>query len=315
MDVLSDVLRTLHLNSRLEFRAEFTAPWGFHASACAGRAALYIVSWGNCLLEVEGAEGPIALSGGDMVLLPCGDSHILRDSPTTPTPTMPREAFLATRLGQERKDPHASEESGAGTLLTAGWFAFESHLATPFLTALGSLIHLRGEEASRLWLETILKLFCLEARESQPGAEIATARLMDLLFIQLIRASMAEHRGQGGNCSGNFLRALFDSQLGRALERIHIAPERAWTVAELASEVGMSRTAFAMRFSRVAGIPPLTYATRWRMLKAGELLRNGEATLSEVAARVGYDSEAAFRTAFKREMGIAPGRYRQRKTL
>jgi AraC-like DNA-binding protein len=104
---------------------------------------------------------------------------------------------------------------------------------------------------------------------------------------------------------------LADRQLAPALEQIHQRPDHPWTVAELASQVGMSRTAFAMRFTRVAGIPPLTYLRRWRALKATDLLGRGDVTLAEVAAHVGYDSEAAFAKAFKRELGVAPGAYRQ----
>ena len=134
------------------------------------------------------------------------------------------------------------------------------------------------------------------------------SRLADVLFIQIVRGHLATLDPE----ASGWLSALGDAQIGAALGLIHESPESAWTVQSLASSAGMSRSAFASRFTRLVGEPPLHYLTRWRMQKAQSLLRDGRASLSDVAARVGYDSEAAFSKAFKRAVGAAPGAYRRR---
>ena len=107
------------------------------------------------------------------------------------------------------------------------------------------------------------------------------------------------------------LRALVDPDIWKALALMHQRPHHPWTVAELARGVGMSRTGFAVRFKEKAGVSPLDYLTQWRMQKAGDLLRQGEENVEEIALRVGYESGAAFSKAFKREMGFPPGSYRR----
>jgi transcriptional regulator GlxA family with amidase domain len=131
-----------------------------------------------------------------------------------------------------------------------------------------------------------------------------------MLFIQILRAHIAEHASEGNGKAG-WLRAIADPQIGKAFELIHQQPNHPWTVAELASRVSMSRTAFSMRFAQLTGLPPLSYVTKWRMLKASDILRQSQATIAEIATYVGYESEASFSKAFKREMGRAPGMYRR----
>ena len=133
------------------------------------------------------------------------------------------------------------------------------------------------------------------------------ARLADVLFIQIVRGHLASLPVDGSGWLG----ALADAQIGAALGHIHQSPEQDWTVQSLASKVAMSRSAFASRFMRLVGEPPLSYVTRWRMQKAASMLRDGKQTLAQVAAQVGYDSEAAFSKAFKRAVGSAPGAYRR----
>ena len=146
-----------------------------------------------------------------------------------------------------------------------------------------------------------------EAASGRPGARTVVSRLADILFIQIVRGFLSStpvsHRG--------WLRALNEPQIGAALGLIHQDPRQPWTVAMLASKVGMSRSTFAGRFAELVGEPPLHYVTRWRMQRAASLLREGRATLADIADRVGYESEAAFSKAFKRWVGAAPGAYRR----
>jgi AraC-like DNA-binding protein len=166
------------------------------------------------------------------------------------------------------------------------------------------------------WLDVTLKFIACEATSQLPGTEITVARLTDILFIQTVRAYIAALPGCEGEQKGNrcWLRALVDELIGTALTLIHARPNHAWTVAELAAQVGMSRSAFSSRFTILVGVPPLTYVTRWRMHKAGDMMREGNVSMAEIARLVGYESEAAFSKAFKREAGVAPGRYRRQSS-
>jgi AraC-like DNA-binding protein len=146
-----------------------------------------------------------------------------------------------------------------------------------------------------------------ETSSERPGAQTVVSRLADVIFIQIVRGHLASLGGQGTG----WLAALADPQVGAALSLLHRSPETAWTVQALAQHVAMSRSAFAARFTRLVGDPPLHYLTRWRMQKAAGLLREGHSTIAQVAEAVGYDSEAAFSKAFKRAQGAAPGAYRR----
>jgi AraC-like DNA-binding protein len=198
--------------------------------------------------------------------------------------------------------------------MVSGYFRFENRAARLFLSALPALIHIRVEEGQTVpWLDLTLRFLASESTSDAPGAEIVMARLSDVLFIQILRAHITQEAREREICrsKANLLRAMVDPQMGRALELIHRQPHYSWTVAELAEQIGMSRTGFAVRFAKLAGIAPLDYVRKWRMHKAGDLLRHGESNIDEIAGLVGYESGAAFSKAFKREMGIAPGLYRK----
>jgi len=312
MDVLTDVLNTMHLQSQVWYNFEFTAPWGIKTQALDESAIFFVVTRGSCYLEVDGLEVPVSLVGGDLVMLPHGNAHILRDQ--LENSVVPLES-LAEVCSTE--NVHRTFRFGGGGSLTAmvgGCFIFENQVSRPFLSALPPLIHIQGEHGQMVpWLDTTLKWMAAETNSNNPGAQIIVSRLTDMLFVQILRSHIAEQTRQNGECNvkAGWLRAMADPYLGKAFEVIHQLPDHSWTVAELASHANMSRTAFSTRFTKLAGIPPLTYVTRWRMLKASDLLRYGKVTITEVATRVGYESEASFSKAFKREIGVAPGTYRR----
>jgi AraC-like DNA-binding protein len=151
-----------------------------------------------------------------------------------------------------------------------------------------------------------VRLLTAELDMAHPGARDVTRRLVDVLLVYILRTWQEQH---GSELAGWF-GALHDPQIGKALTLIHEAPDRRWTVAQLAGEAGLSRAAFARRFAALAGEPPLTYLTRWRMTTAALLLRDSTEPLSVIADRVGYDSEFAFARTFRRSHGQPPGRYR-----
>ena len=306
MDVLTDVLEAIHVRSLVSGRLELTAPWGLRLEG--GRPGFIVVTRGTCWLEADGVGKPIQLAGGDFVLLPKASAHVVRDS--LDTPARPLEQVLDGSTTRRGCRPGGIFEYGGGGALTTivgGCFQMEDAANNPLLAALPPIIHVKGDRGSPVpWLEMTLQFVSSEMAQGLPGTSTVVSRLADVLFVQAVRA----HLAHSGERSG-WLRALVDQQIGQALGLIHERPEHGWTVESLAAGVGMSRSAFAARFSELVGEPPLTYLTRWRMSKAARLLRSGTAGVGEIADRVGYEAEAAFSKAFKRWSGAAPGAYRR----
>jgi AraC-like DNA-binding protein len=307
MDVLTDVLQTVRVNAVCYGRIELTAPWGFRADP-AENALFHVVLRGDALLAVDGVDGEVQLASGDLFALPHGNAHVLRDTPTT-APRPLTELLGAKADGAaEREKVVRWGGGGVASTLVCGAFHFEDRRNNPLLNVLPPLILIRGEEGRAVqWLEPTLQFIASEAVSEQPGAQTVISRLADILFIQIVRA----HLAGASEAERGWLRALAEPQLGAALSLIHQDPSHPWTVASLAQRVGMSRSTFAGRFTELVGEPPLHYVTRWRMQKAAGLLREGRATLADIADRVGYESEAAFSKAFKRWVGSAPGAYRK----
>lgn len=307
MDPLSVVLKDLRLDSTLYCALELSAPWavGYPAGPAAG---FHVVTSGHCELAIEGRP-PLALEAGDMVLLPRGTAHELRAASDAGR----ARAFARSIVELATTAPR----SGAGSVVFGGGGEAAAYLCGaidfgargdhPLLSALPDVIHVRGAQGrAQPWMEMIVGAMACEARSGRAGSATVLTRLSDVLFVQALRAYLAElPAGAGG-----WMSALRDPVLSRAIAHVHRAPERAWTVESLARESGQSRSQFAGRFTSVVGVPPLTYLTRWRMYRARVLLRDEQARVSEVARALGYGSETAFSTAFKRETGMAPREWR-----
>jgi AraC-like DNA-binding protein len=311
MDVLSDVLSTVRLQGAIHSCPELSAPWGVAIPAQPDRAPFYVLSRGSCYLEVDGG-GPVPLAGGDVVMLPHGDAHTLRDR--LQTPVIPLDRLL--REDSQGTVPCALRHGGGGgkSAFVSGYFQFEGRTATQLVAPLPPLLHIPAEEGQSVpWLEATLKFLAAESTSASPGAQLVMARLTDVLFVQIVRAYIMQADPQGEACQrrAGILRALVDPQIGKALGLMHQQLDHPWTVAELAQRVSMSRTGFAVRFAKLAGITPLDYLRKWRMQKASDLLRQGEANLEQIARRVGYGSGAAFSKTFKEELGLSPGLYRK----
>lgn len=199
---------------------------------------------------------------------------------------------------------------GPTTVLLCGGFQLEGRSTHPLVANLPKVIHIhRKARGAAFWMHSTLQQIETETRAMRPGAQTLIARLSDVLFIQIIRAYFNSQIAAERN--DKWVRALKDRQVGMAITNIHQGPENAWTVASLASQVGMSRSAFAARFTQLIGEPPLRYVARWRALKATWYLRTTDEKLSEIARRVGYESEVALSRAFRRFMGTSPGEYRK----
>jgi AraC-like DNA-binding protein len=302
-DPISQILRLVRIRSTVYCRSLMGAPWGFGVEAH-GNPAFHVVTAGSCWLDVEGEPDQIALEAGDLVVLPTGRRHWIRDDPASPATEL--EEILATTPLDDHRRLHYGGH-GPRTALLCGGFALEGADAHPILRSLPRALHIRGIAGRPVpWLAATLALLSAETASSAPGAEEVVSRLADALLTQALRVALAELQASDG--AG--VLALGDPQIAAAIELIHREPEHAWTVGDVAVEVALSRSAFAARFRRLVGESPKRYITRTRLAHAAALLHNTDAPLAEIAARVGYGSEFSFSKAFKRTFGIAPSAYR-----
>ncbi len=303
MDVLSDILRSIHLGGGVYFRCEFSAPWGMEIKPTPV-AEFHVIVRGNCWLRIAGRSDPIPLQGGDLVAFPHGDAHSLIDAPDG-------MARPAEEIVQGQNLDHYGPVTYGGTGLPAtvlcGYFQFDRDHPHPLVAALPALIHIRGTDSHDFaWLQTALNFMIHETRAARPGAEAVVNRLVEVLFVQLVRAYIEQSQAPPG-----MLAAIADKQIGAALQLMHQAPQDPWTLATLAQQVGMSRSAFAARFNQLVGQTPMQYLMFWRMQRARELLAATRLSIAAIAERVGYQSEAAFNKAFTKAVGTGPGAYRR----
>lgn len=299
--MLADLLDAMRLETVLHGRFELGAPWGLQFRD-SDAARIVVVGRGGALLEMDGAA-PLSLSAGDLALLPHGGAYSLRHAEGAPLTPM-GEAECRRVLTQ---GPIRLGGNGIRTTLVAGAFRFGTAHRTLLFEQLPRTIHVAADDpAAAPSLASTVQLFIAESASRSPGAPVIINRLADILLVQAIRAYIG-----GSECREHGLRALADPQIGKALALMHERPAEPWTVESLAAAVALSRSGFAARFSELVGEPPLEYLARWRMTKAAQLLRESELSLSEIAGRTGYLSEASFNRAFKRWEGVAPGAYRR----
>jgi AraC-like DNA-binding protein len=302
MDVLTDVLNTLELKGWLSSRRELAPPWRYDFAASKD-SMFHVLSFGGAYLQVEGEQAPRRVEDGDVLLFPTGHPHSLYDDPTSPLTRLVHLDYNPQR-GHQVVD---REGAGPKPLLLCGAFHFDYPHDFPLLHRLPNLIHIPGAQGRMApGFAEMVGLIARESASQQPGTEVVLRRLTELLFIQIIRLWIA----QQAEVSVGWVRALRDQPISAALGLIHQSPARKWTVKELAEAAGLSRSSFSARFTELVGEPPLTYLTRWRMLRATRLLKN-EVRMETIAELLGYESEAAFRKAFKREVGLPPARYRK----
>lgn len=308
VDPLGEALHFLRMSGIFYSRSEFTAPWGLALPPLPGCLMFHVVTSGRCWLEVEGAEDRL-LQPGDLALVPHGEGHRLTSAPGVPAA---RLFDLPREFASERYEIIRQGGGGAPTSLICGAVRFDHPAAQHLVNVLPRMITIEASSASQTdWLQSTLRFMAAEARELRPGGEAVITRLADILVIQAIRAWIA----QDPAAQTGWLGALRDKQIGRAITLIHRDPARAWTVACLAHEVAMSRSAFAARFTGLVGEPPMHYVARWRMYVALTWLKEEGTPLGELSHRLGYQSEAAFSRAFKRFIGIPPGAARRQDDM
>jgi AraC-like DNA-binding protein len=299
-DPLGEALHALRMSGAFYCRSEFTEPWGLALPPLAGYLWFHVVTSGR--VSVDLGDGELTtLQSGDVALVTQGAGHRLCSEPAAPAPgilDLPREEI------SDRYEVLRHGGGGALTRMMCGAVRFDHPAARNLVALLPEIIYLDAASTPDLvWMQGTLALIAAETKHLRPGGEAVITRLADVLIIQAIRWWMeTDPSAQTG-----WLGALRDEQIGRALSLIHGDPARAWTVAALADELAMSRSAFAARFTELVGEPVMQYVTRWRMRVAVNTLQDEGATVAELADRLGYRSEAAFARAFKRVTGVAPG--------
>ncbi len=291
MDPLSDVISLLEPRSYRVGGFEAGGDWSIRFDPFDG-IKCYAVTAGACWLAVEGAGEPVLLEQGDCFLLPRGWPFRVASDLALPTEDWKRH-FLSFRDGALVKLNDIS-----GVMVRGSHFRLAGPQLEMLLGLLPPIVHLRSE-TDRETLRWAFDRMRHELVDPRPGGFLIVQQLVYMIFVQALRLHLDESKGVG------WLFALSDKQVGSAIAAIHREPARRWTVAALALEVGMSRSGFAARFGQLVGDGPIEYLTRWRMLLAGRRLLRGE-PISAVARSLGYESESAFSTAFKRVMGSAP---------
>jgi AraC-like DNA-binding protein len=301
VDVLADVLATTRLGGVLLAQVRTRgSDWGC-AMERQDTAAFHVVAEGACWLQAAGRD-PVQLLPGDCVLLLHGKQHSLTG--TAGGHAVPySELSAAYEPGPDGVMDLGGE--GAPVRVICGKFRYTGDSPHPVLSALPDVIHVPGAPADPE-LQSVVRLLAAETGGTRPGARAVATRLTDVLFVQMLRAWLAQ--AQAGQ---SWLTALADPRIGTALSQLHDAPQRPWTVEDLAHGVSMSRPAFARHFKMLVGVSPLAYLSRLRIDSAARLLRETDEPVSRIAGTVGYTSEFAFSRAFSRERGIAPGRYRR----
>ncbi len=314
MDALSDVLRVIRLSGGVFLEADFTAPWCISGKVSPADCqpflaaprhviAFHFVAAGCMQLRAEGGDA-ICVRAGEIVLLPHNDAHCF-GSELVPTPVPAREIIQPPRHGGLARIVHGG--GGEATQLLCGYLACETPFS-PLLTALPKMLRLDVRAtASGAWIESSFRFAASQIAAGRLGSTTVIAKLSELLFVeavdQFVATLPAERRG--------WLAGLRDPHIGRSLALLHARPTEEWTAESLAREVGMSRSAFAERFSSLVGQPPMQYLALWRMHMAARHLREGSGSVAQIGFGIGYDSEAAFSRAFKRQFGASPGTWRK----
>jgi AraC-like DNA-binding protein len=299
MDVLSSILDSVKLKAVVYQQARFTTQWGIQV-AQDENSQFWRLLKGTCYIVMPGEE-IIKMNVGDFVFIPHGSSHIICSKPGTPA--MPSGYYVKMREKQSLFEGDEEE-----TVLIGGHFEFSSATQHPFLTSLPQIIQVdKSNVELNLWMQNIASFMNEEVCSEGLGSKVLLSRLAEILFILIIRSYLTR-----ADIAGGFLMALKDERISSSLKVMHEQPDKAWTLDQLASAAGMSRSLYAKEFKRLAGDTPLGYLTDWRMLKAKEFLLDSRKNVSEVAGDVGYQSEAAFTRIFKSKVGQTPAGYRRR---
>jgi AraC-like DNA-binding protein len=300
MDALSGVLESAKLKTVVYPKLHFTSSWGIEIEQDS-RSQFWRLLKGTCYLRVPG-EKVVKMNVGDFVCIPHGSTHRISGKPNTTC--VPASQFGKALQGGKPLFQGKDEE----TILMGGHFEFTPSVQHPFIKSLPKVIHLNNTTKElNLWLQQAALLMNEEISGEKIGSKLILGRLVDILFVLIIRAYLEQVDIKGG-----FLMALKDNRISNSLKSMHESPEKGWTLHQLAMTAGMSRSLYCREFKKLVGETPLGYLTNWRIIKSKEFLLGSKENISEVAAKVGYQSEAAFNRLFKAKVGETPASYRRR---
>jgi len=314
MDVLSEVLKVVKLQGAMFFNGEFSRPWSFCSPASpviapylvpgARHVIVYhLLTEGHASARLVDGER-ILLEAGDIVIFPHGDAHILENGPSAKSVDMAKEVARIVAQGLK-----LSRSGGGGeiTKFVCGFMACEPRLSQVFLSGLPPVfkVSIRNDGSGR-WLENSIRFSVNEADASRAGGEAVLAKLSEVLFVETLRTYIAHLPPE----QTGWLAGARDSEVGRSLALMHRNPAQPWTIASLAKEAGVSRSVLAERFRHFLNEPPMAYLTRWRLQLGAQMLVSTSYSVAQIASEVGYESEAAFNRAFKREFEAPPARFR-----
>jgi AraC-like DNA-binding protein len=314
-DALSAALNSVRLTGAIFADAICTAPWGFAVPAMERVAHVlapgtervvgyHLVTEGKGVVGLEGSTD-VPVSAGDIVIIPHGQPHTVSNG--APAQMIDTAPFLGKWL---IGDVNTTRMGGGGdvTHFVCGYFGCERHAGRLFLAGLPPVIKMNVRcDVAGQWLESSIRHLLGEAASGRPGCAVLLSKMAEALFVEMLRRYMEQLPPE----ADGWLAGARDPLVGSALALLHRQPEHPWTVADLATQAGASRSSLAERFAQFLGEPPLTYLARWRLQLAARLLQTTQKTILNVAVDVGYESEAAFNRAFKREFGVPPARYRR----
>ena len=321
-DTLSDVLEVVRLTGALFFLVDARTPWVAEAPASTDLVPVilpraqhvvsyHVVSQGSCWCESPG-HAPLRLETGDVLVVPHGHAYQLASACGLRTGWTLDDALGWFRAMANGRLPFVVTEGGDGLerlRLVCGFLGCDALPFNPVLTTLPALLRVRLHGDSRARLHALLEFAVAESNQARPGSRSVLLRMAELVFVEVLRSYLTTASKPGHSWLGG----LRDPVVGLALARMHGDPARAWTLPELAHEVGASRSVLAERFTSFVGLPPMLYLTRWRIQLAASRLAAGAAPISAVAGEVGYESEAAFSRAFKKVTGVTPASWRSRR--
>jgi AraC-like DNA-binding protein len=319
MDVLSEVLRVVRLQGALFYNGEFSSPWSVYAASSRGLAQYFgtdtehiivyhLLTEGRAAVRLENS-GRLTLAAGDIVMIPHGDKHVIENG--TAPQTIDDDEHLGEVLSQGLKLWRVGG-GGEVTKFVCGYMACDPRLSQVFLSGLPPIfkVSIRNDAAGR-WVENSIRFSVDQANRSTPGGEAVLAKLSEVLFVETLRAYIAQlppgHTGWLGGAR--------DSEVGKALALMHKNPAHPWSIAALAKEAGISRSVLAERFRQYLNQSPMAYLTQWRLQLAAQMLTSTSYSVAQIAAEVGYESEPAFNCAFKREFEVPPARFRSQSRL
>jgi AraC-like DNA-binding protein len=292
VDPLAEIVTLLQPSASFSKLVDYSGRWRIRRDV-EGKPVYFAVLEGECRL-IRAGQPPIIVRAGDFVLSPSTNDQVIEsiDAPPHGIDMLPVELGEGRfRVGQP--------DAPINLRMRVGLCSFASPDAALLVSLLPTMVVARGEPR----LATLMQLVGDETRRSRPGRELVLERLLEVLLIEALRC------GTDASSVPSLARGLSDDRLVGALRAMHARPAHGWTVADLAAEAAMSRSAFFVRFSRVVGLPPMEYLLAWRMALAKRLLRMREYAIPQVAVRVGYGSASTFSTAFTRHVGMPPARY------